>query len=60
MNKSWYIFYGCQLNMKRQEVMNTRFGEMLDLISCLAIYEGRAEQAKKKKKLTFDEIMQLN
>lgn len=39
--------------------MNTRFGEMMDLISCLAIYQGRAEEAKKKKNLTFEEVLEM-
>lgn len=43
--------------MGRQEILNTRMGEFLDLTACLAIYNGGAEE--KKKKLTFDEIMRL-
>lgn len=27
--------------------MTTRFGEMMDLISCLSIYEGNAEPVNK-------------
>ena len=60
MNLSWYIFYGTLLNMGRQEVINSRFGEMEDLISCLSIYNGAAEQVTKKKPQTFDEIMMMN
>lgn len=52
------MFYGTQLHMDRQEVMNCRFGEMQDLISCLSIYNGKAEIADKKKQ-TFDEIMMM-
>ena len=59
MNLSWYIFYGTRLHMGRQEVINSRFGEMEDLISCLSIYNGAAEQATKKKPKSFDEIMQM-
>lgn len=33
-----------------------KYGEMLDLINCLAIHEGGAEQ---KKKMTFDEVLAL-
>lgn len=43
--------------MAKQEVLVTRLGEMLDMIACLAIYNGRAKP--KKRKLTFDEIMSL-
>ena len=38
--------------------MSTRFGEMSDMISCFAIYNG-AEPKKEKKKLSFEEAMQL-
>lgn len=59
MNRSWYLFYGRQLSMDRQETLCTRFGEMLDLINCLSIYNGGAEQKAEKKKYTFDEAMAL-
>ena len=60
MNLSWYIFYGTQLNMGRQDVINYRFGEFQDLMSCLAIYNGTAEQETTKKPQTFDEIMMMD
>lgn len=44
--------------MTRAETMNTRFGEMLDMISCLAIYNGGAEE-KVKKTWTFSEAISL-
>lgn len=43
--------------MNEQEVMMSGVGEMLDMISCLSVYNGGAEVAKKK--LTYDEIMRL-
>jgi hypothetical protein len=46
--------------MERQDVLNSRFGEFEDLMSCLSIYNGAAEQVTKKKPQTFDEIMALN
>lgn len=42
--------------MKRQEIMLSIYGEFMDLVSCLSIYNG-AEQ--KKEKLAFDEVMAL-
>lgn len=45
--------------MNRQEILVTRYGEMMDMISCLAIYEGHANPKKKKKEMTFDEVMSL-
>ena len=36
--------------------MNTVYGEFMDLIACMDIYNGRAEQ---KKKRDFLEIMEM-
>ena len=44
--------------MSKQEILCTRYGEMCDMISCFAIFNG-AELKKKKKKMTFDEFMEL-
>ncbi len=46
MNRAWYLFYGRKLGMSRQEIMATKIGEMRDMISCLAIYEGTALPAR--------------
>ena len=58
MNLAWLLFYGRKLNMGRQEIMVTRYGEMLDMIACLAIYKG-ATPKKKQKHWTFDEAMRV-
>ena len=57
MSKSWWLFYGLRIGMSRQEVMVTSFGEMNDLISCLAIYEGGAEPAMPK--LSYEQVMNM-
>lgn len=59
MNEAWYVFYGRQLGMSRPETMLTRFGELMDQIACLAIYNGTAEPKKKKKKLSYEEAIAL-
>lgn len=41
--------------MSREETLATRYGEMLDLIACMSIYNGRATQ--KKKKMTMETIL---
>lgn len=46
------------MNMNRQEVMLTKVGEMLDMISCLSVYNGSAE-IKENNKLTYDEAISL-
>lgn len=43
--------------MTRQEIMVTKYGEMLDMISCRAIDLGLCRQ---KIKLSYDEVMALN
>ena len=43
--------------MARQEILFTPVGEMLDMIACLAIYNGNAKPKKKRKKLSYYEIM---
>lgn len=45
--------------MSRCEILNTRWGEMMDLINCLAIFNGVAKEKKKKRKLTYDEAIRL-
>ena len=44
--------------MSKQEILVTRYGEMSDMISCYAIFNG-ADPKKKKHKMTFDEAMKL-
>lgn len=47
------------MHMGRQEILTTRYGEMLDLISCLAIYNGVAEPGETRRKLSFDETLEV-
>lgn len=37
--------------------MNTRYGEMLDLIACMSIEAGGAEV--KKKEMTMEQVLQM-
>ena len=45
--------------MDRHEVLLTRYGEMLDLIDCLSIYNGAAEPKRKQAALSYDEAIAL-
>ena len=45
------------MNMSRQETMNTRYGEFMDLLACMSISNGAKQ--KKKKIWTFDEFLAL-
>ena len=43
--------------MTREETMNTRYGEFMDLLACMAIENGGAEPAEKK--LTMEQILEM-
>lgn len=45
--------------MSGTEVLLTRYGEMLDMITCHSIYNGTLVPKKKKKIWTFDEALAL-
>lgn len=45
------------MNMGREETMNTRYGEFLDLLACMAIDNGGAEQ--KEPKLTMEQVLAM-
>ena len=39
----WLMFYGMhEFNLTRQEIMLMRYGELVDLVSCLSVYNGSA------------------
>lgn len=44
--------------MERQEILDTLYGEMMDMIACLSIYEGRAEP-KKERITDFETAMKM-
>lgn len=45
--------------MSKAEILITPYGEMQDMISCLAIYDGTAKPKKLGRKWTFDEVLNL-
>lgn len=51
---SWCLYYGMKFGMSKAEVTVTRWGEMMDLIACHAIYNGAKP---KKKKKSLEEIL---
>lgn len=49
------MFYGIhEFGMTREQVLTYPYGEFIDLISCLSVYNGGAEE---KDKLSFDEVL---
>ena len=45
--------------MSRREILTTRYGEMLDMLSCLAIYHGQAEPASRHVRTGFDATLEV-
>ena len=45
--------------MTKQEIMVTKIGEMRDMISCLAIYNGNARPKPARKNLSFEDQMEI-
>ena len=52
LNLAWFKFYGLKLGLSQQETVNMRYGEMLDLINCMAIYSGTAKPKTIKRNKT--------
>lgn len=44
--------------MSKREIMITRYGEMIDMLNCMAIERG-AKPKKKMRKWSFDEAISL-
>ena len=59
LNLAWFKFYGLRFGLTITEAVNMRFGEMMDLITCEAIYSGAQKPKAVKKHYTFDEAMKL-
>jgi hypothetical protein len=46
--------------MSREETMNTRYGEFIDLINCRAIESGAAKQVSKSGPMDIWDFLSLN
>lgn len=44
--------------MERQEILDTLYGEMMDMIACLSIYEGAAVP-KSERVTDFDKAIKM-
>ena len=58
LNLQWFLFYGRMLHMQRQEILCTTYGEMCDMISCLAVYNG-SEKIKQSPSMRMEDILSL-
>jgi hypothetical protein len=45
--------------MSKEEILCTPVGEMLDMLSCLSIYEGGAQEKQPKHKMSMIEFLKL-
>lgn len=56
---AWFLFYGRQLGMSKREILVTPFGEMNDMVSCLAIYNGTAKEKVKSKRTEIFDVLSM-
>lgn len=52
------LYYGRKLGMTAAEIEVTRWGEMMDMLACMAISNG-VKQKKKKKVLSFEDVFNM-
>lgn len=45
--------------MSKEEILCTPIGEMIDMLSCLSIYEGGAKEKQPKRKIKMDDFLKL-
>lgn len=55
----WYLYFGRNHGMDKDDVLNMVFGEMQDLMTCDAICHGLAEEVAEQKQLTQEEMLML-
>ena len=55
---AWFLYFGRKLGMSKREILTTRYGEMIDMLNCMAIERG-AKPKKKMRKWSFDEAISL-
>ena len=55
----WYLYFGRNHGMNKEDVLYTTFGELQDLLTCDAITHGLADEVAPKKKLSQEEMLAL-
>lgn len=45
--------------MEKREILITRYGEMLDMITCFAIYNGSVKEKPHKKKWKYEDVIAM-
>lgn len=61
MTVPWFLFYGRKhFGMQKQEIMCTRYGEMMDMISCEDVENGTAKVKRKEHSIGYDDTFALN
>lgn len=53
------MFYGYHMGMSRNEILNTRFGLFIDMMSCLGVFNGNSKLKKVRKVMSFEEAIEL-
>ena len=53
------MYNGYRLGMRREEILNCLYGLFIDLMSCQAVVDGTSKLKKQKKKMSFEEAIEL-
>lgn len=59
LNLAWYLFYGRKLGMQKNEILCTPLGEMMDMLTCMAISNGALVQKPPLRTWDYDAAMAL-
>lgn len=59
LNTAWFLFFGRKLGMQKTEILDLKYGEMMDMINCMTIYNGGAKQKAKRRRLSYDDAINL-
>lgn len=53
------MFNGYHLGMRRDEILNCRYGLFIDLMNCRSVVNGTANLKNQKKKMLFEDAIEL-
>lgn len=59
MTLAWFKYYGVRLGLNIKEVPHMRYGEMMDMMNCDAVFNGAAEIKQTAHRMSFDDAMKL-
>lgn len=45
--------------MQKTEILDLKYGEMMDMINCMTIYNGGTKQKAMRRRLSYDDAINL-